>query len=207
MEAGGTITKGRNSSKPLNASQITPFPPSSHNLPNPPHLPDKSGGKPSYPDNTAKAQIPAERQEQVAQSIPLSKENISRINQTILEVNRLQKIYNLDKFDLTASESTIVIVVQVHNRDEYLHYLIDSLRKARHIEQTLLVFSHDYYSEEINKIVRAIDFCPVRSDHRINYQKFFNRRYTRYLDFIFHRGSKYLKALIQENKCFISTIN
>jgi len=50
---------------------------------------------------------------------------------------------------------------QVHNRSEYLQHLISSLRSARDIEQTLLIFSHDVYSSELNNIVASIDFCPV----------------------------------------------
>lgn len=50
---------------------------------------------------------------------------------------------------------------QVHNRSEYLLHLVNSLRSARDIEQTLLVFSHDVYSSELNRIVASIDFCPV----------------------------------------------
>lgn len=87
--------------------------------------------------------------------------NTTQIKQAVWEANRRQHIRNLDRFDLVASESTIVVVVQVHNRPEYLRHLVDSLRKARDIAQTLLVFSHDYYSDELNEIVSTINFCPV----------------------------------------------
>jgi len=53
--------------------------------------------------------------------------------------------------------------MQVHNRTDYLRHLVSSLRKAVDIEQTLLVFSHDFYSDELNDIVASIDFCPVCS--------------------------------------------
>ena len=43
---------------------------------------------------------------------------------------------------------------QVHNREAYLRQLISSLSAARHIENTLLVFSHDVWDEEINTLVR-----------------------------------------------------
>ncbi len=49
----------------------------------------------------------------------------------------------------------------MHNRTEYLRYLVDSLRKASDIDQTLLIFSHDYYSDELNDIVASVDFCLV----------------------------------------------
>jgi alpha-1,6-mannosyl-glycoprotein beta-1,2-N-acetylglucosaminyltransferase len=36
-----------------------------------------------------------------------------------------------------------------------------SLAQANAISKTLLVFSHDYYDEEINDLVQSIDFCKV----------------------------------------------
>lgn len=86
----------------------------------------------------------------------------SDVQSIIWEKNREQLIRNLDRFDLAVSESTIVIVVQVHNRPEYLRHLVKSLSKARDIERTLVIFSHDFYSDELNKIVTSIDFCLVR---------------------------------------------
>lgn len=87
--------------------------------------------------------------------------DIELIKERIKELNSAQKILNLDRFDLSSSENTIVIVVQVHNRANYLQHLIDSLRKAEHIEQALLIFSHDLYDDDINDLVAKVDFCPV----------------------------------------------
>lgn len=56
---------------------------------------------------------------------------------------------------------TVIIIVQVHKRINYLKNLIASLAKAKNISDTLLVFSHDYYDEEINDLVKSIDFCMV----------------------------------------------
>ncbi|KAK4884380.1 hypothetical protein RN001_000651 [Aquatica leii] len=56
----------------------------------------------------------------------------------------------------------LVIVVQVHNRDMYLTHLIDSLRNAAGIETVLLIFSHDYYDEKLNKLIAKIDFCSYK---------------------------------------------
>ena len=46
---------------------------------------------------------------------------------------------------------------KVHNRESYLRQLIASLSAARHIEKTLLVFSHDVWDEQINTLVRYYD--------------------------------------------------
>lgn len=39
--------------------------------------------------------------------------------------------------------------------------MIVSLAQAKGIENVLLVFSHDYYDDEINELVQTIDFCKV----------------------------------------------
>ena len=57
--------------------------------------------------------------------------------------------------------NSIIIVVQVHKRITYLRHLIVSLAQARDISKTLLIFSHDFYDEEINELVQSIDFCKV----------------------------------------------
>lgn len=50
---------------------------------------------------------------------------------------------------------------QVHNRAFYLKEVIESLRYVKDIDSTVLVFSHDYFCEEINALVLTIDFAPV----------------------------------------------
>ena len=65
------------------------------------------------------------------------------------------------RFDLSASGDTVVVVIQVHNRGNYLRHLLASLKKARHIEQTLLIFSHDFYDPDIMEVVKTVGFCPV----------------------------------------------
>ncbi|CRL07477.1 CLUMA_CG020445, isoform A [Clunio marinus] len=55
----------------------------------------------------------------------------------------------------------MIIVIQVHTRITYLRHLIVSLAQARDISKALLIFSHDFYDEEINELVQSIDFCKV----------------------------------------------
>jgi len=95
--------------------------------------------------------------------------NLSEIKLAMLEANRRQHVANLDVFDLVASDSAVIIVVQVHNRTEYLRHLVSSLRKAVDIDHALVVFSHDFYSDELNDIVASVDFCPVRNSIALNY--------------------------------------
>lgn len=69
------------------------------------------------------------------------------------EKNNEQKSYKMPKF--------FVILIQVHSRLNYLKELINSLKETKYIEQTLLVFSHDIYNEEMNNLINSIDFCAV----------------------------------------------
>ncbi|XP_063836292.1 alpha-1,6-mannosyl-glycoprotein 2-beta-N-acetylglucosaminyltransferase-like isoform X6 [Ostrinia nubilalis] len=86
--------------------------------------------------------------------------NISDIRRAIEKYNDAQYIHNEDIFGPVQND-TIIIAIQVHTRLTYLRHLIVSLAQARDIDRTLLVFSHDYYDEEINTLVRSIDFTKV----------------------------------------------
>ncbi|KAJ8269971.1 hypothetical protein GJAV_G00108830 [Gymnothorax javanicus] len=78
----------------------------------------------------------------------------------VFQLNFDQTVRNEDKLRKRAKDD-LVVVVQVHNRLENLKLLIESLRRARGIESVLLIFSHEYWSPEINGVIAAIDFCPV----------------------------------------------
>ncbi|KAK7572144.1 hypothetical protein V9T40_014616 [Parthenolecanium corni] len=86
--------------------------------------------------------------------------DIKEIQRRIDQYNSLQTILNEDIFGPLQNDS-LVIIIQVHNRLMYLRHTIISLAQAAGIENALLVFSHDYYDEEINKLVQKIDFCKV----------------------------------------------
>jgi hypothetical protein len=85
---------------------------------------------------------------------------------TIIEsmkfLNEHHRILNVEQFgELNEKSVSVVIVVQVHNRYEYLSFLIESLRNVQGINQTLVVFSHDINSPEINALIQNITFCRV----------------------------------------------
>ncbi|XP_077367429.1 alpha-1,6-mannosyl-glycoprotein 2-beta-N-acetylglucosaminyltransferase [Festucalex cinctus] len=96
------------------------------------------------------------------------KENKPNVDNTTLvyrgivfQLNFDQTIRNEEKFKAERQKDDLVVVVQVHNRPDYLKLLVDSLRKARGVESLLLIFSHDYWSAEINNVVNSVDFCQV----------------------------------------------
>ncbi|GIY94662.1 alpha-1,6-mannosyl-glycoprotein 2-beta-N-acetylglucosaminyltransferase [Caerostris extrusa] len=86
--------------------------------------------------------------------------NLKLLADAIEEVNILQSVNNVEKFG-TLNENDVVIVIQVHNRAQYLYALIESLRQAQNINQTLLVFSHDLFDSHINALIQRIDFTKV----------------------------------------------
>ncbi|KAL4231384.1 hypothetical protein ACF0H5_008963 [Mactra antiquata] len=88
-------------------------------------------------------------------------ENLTQIQSEILRINKEQKIYNLYKYGLKLNHESVVIVVQVHDRLDYLKILLDSLKKTKKIETSLLIISHDVYNEALTKLVRDVDFCAV----------------------------------------------
>lgn len=82
----------------------------------------------------------------------------AELTQSVYSANYKQYVHNLDSFP---GDPQLVLVVQVHNRPEYLKLLIKSLERAAEVHSFLLIFSHDYFSEEINTIVQGITFCRV----------------------------------------------
>lgn len=87
--------------------------------------------------------------------------NDSRSIQRLFEkINDEQTILNDDRYEPLQNDS-IVIVIQVHRRVAYLKHLIESLSHAKDISKTLLIFSHDVYDDDINELVKTIDFCRV----------------------------------------------
>lgn len=76
----------------------------------------------------------------------------------VYAANYKQRVLNAEAFP---GDPQLVVVVQVHNRPQYLELLIRSLQGAAEVHSFLLIFSHDYVSEEIDALVRRISFCKV----------------------------------------------
>lgn len=87
--------------------------------------------------------------------------DVKRYRAFVNEHNSRQEVENTEAFTATLSEKSLVIVVQVHSRPDYFEYLIKSLRAAKGISDALLVISHDLFSEDMNRLVKTIDFCKV----------------------------------------------
>lgn len=86
--------------------------------------------------------------------------SLELLQEILVKANKAQTIYNQDKFP-PLGEDGLVLIVQVHKREGYLKQLLDSLKVAKGIEKVLLVISHDHYYDDMNGLIRSIDFCPV----------------------------------------------
>jgi hypothetical protein len=71
----------------------------------------------------------------------------------VKQLNKQQTIHNANYLDSNKATSLLVILIQVHNRSDYLMHLIDSLKNVQHINKSLIVFSHDYYDDKINSMI------------------------------------------------------
>lgn len=50
---------------------------------------------------------------------------------------------------------------QVYTRIEYLKYTVHRLSEIDGIEDVLLIFSHGYFDEQINELIKRIDYCKT----------------------------------------------
>jgi len=86
----------------------------------------------------------------------------SKILERIDIINTEQSVKNEDIFGAVDNNNTLaVIVVQVHDRLQYLRQLIISFSQAKDIDRTLIIFSHDVWDEEVNQLINSIDFAKI----------------------------------------------
>lgn len=93
---------------------------------------------------------------------------IQKLREIVRSVNLKEFIRNKDKFGSDFSQSSLVIIIQVHDRIDYFSHLLKSLSHAKGIEAALLIISSDFYSEEINRLVEEINFCRVSASSSVN---------------------------------------
>ncbi len=84
-------------------------------------------------------------------------------NQKLTIENNVDEITIMEERRPINLTSNIVLLVQVHKRINYLEQLIKSLRNTRYIENSMVIFSHDYIDESIDKLINTIDFCKVNN--------------------------------------------
>uniref|UniRef100_UPI0035901BF9 alpha-1,6-mannosyl-glycoprotein 2-beta-N-acetylglucosaminyltransferase n=1 Tax=Myxine glutinosa TaxID=7769 RepID=UPI0035901BF9 len=92
-------------------------------------------------------------------AVPAAPNKTVDLLKRILQHNGQRPLLNVDRFPGTRPIYSVIIVVQVHSRVQHLGLLIESLRQVRGIQEALLVFSHDLVMEEMDHLVRQVDFC------------------------------------------------
>ena len=92
-------------------------------------------------------------------SPPINRTMIDEYRRSVRKANREQHMYNSNLFSPNATR--YILLVQVHTRVVYLKKFIEMLKAVRTIEQTLLIFSHDFIDPDINALVTNITFVPV----------------------------------------------
>lgn len=83
------------------------------------------------------------------------------IHQLILQEQQLYPIANHSSTNQYPAPKFLVLLIQIHSRFTYLKALVDSLRNTRHINETLVIFSHDVYNPEMNDFIAGISFCAT----------------------------------------------
>ena len=84
---------------------------------------------------------------------------IEYYRQYVKRKNHEQFMYNSNLF--SSATTRYILLVQVHTRIVYLKKFIEMLQDVDTINQTLLIFSHDFIDPEINILVTNISFVPV----------------------------------------------
>ena len=84
---------------------------------------------------------------------------IQYYRQYVQRKNRKQFMYNSNLF--SSKTTRYILLVQVHTRVVYLKKFIEMLYAVQAINQTLLIFSHDFIDPEINILIKNISFVPV----------------------------------------------
>lgn len=85
--------------------------------------------------------------------------SIESLRKFVEEKNFQQKMFNRNLF--LSNQTRYILLVQVHKRVVYLKKFIEMLRVVDQINETLLVFSHDFIDSNIDELVMSIDFVPV----------------------------------------------
>jgi hypothetical protein len=119
--------------------------------------------------DSSSSSLPFDTEEQNFKSSNLSLINPSiLINRTAIEYHRQyvqrknheQFMYNSHLFSSTTTR--YILLVQVHTRVVYLKKFIEMLQNVETINQTLVIFSHDFIDSDINALVTNITFVPVK---------------------------------------------
>ncbi|XP_069984298.1 protein starmaker isoform X7 [Penaeus vannamei] len=122
--------------------------------------PETQGSKESNPGMQENKELNSEKGPVLSHDLDpsevlIQQEEISTLKARIETLNLEQRIFNTHLFG-PVTASTTILLVQVHKRLEYLTQLVESMKGVRGINDTLVVFSHDFWDDHINAFVQNI---------------------------------------------------
>ncbi|XP_020326994.1 alpha-1,6-mannosyl-glycoprotein 2-beta-N-acetylglucosaminyltransferase isoform X1 [Oncorhynchus kisutch] len=154
--SGVVVLKEAEGVRRSSSSQVQPQPQATPAVSQIPNLPPIAPVNETHPKNQPEKHL--EEEEVVKPEV----DNTTQVYRGIVfQLNFDQTVRHEEQFRAARKKDDLVVVVQVHNRPDYLRLLVESLRKARGVESILLIFSHDFWSPEINQVVASVDFCQV----------------------------------------------
>ncbi|KAG6444222.1 hypothetical protein O3G_MSEX003244 [Manduca sexta] len=86
--------------------------------------------------------------------------NTNVLELLINKYNSAENIINLDVYG-DINRQTIILVILVDKYSTSLKYFLASLSQIKGIEEAFLIFSHSYFDEDVNNLIRKVDFCRV----------------------------------------------
>lgn len=87
-------------------------------------------------------------------------QEILKIKDIIKNINIEQTMYNKNWDWIPNGNVSFIVVIQVHSNEDYLRQLLLSLNGANGINKALLIFSHDFYSHNVNQLIKRVKFAP-----------------------------------------------
>ncbi|CAF3420849.1 unnamed protein product [Rotaria sp. Silwood1] len=92
-------------------------------------------------------------------TIIINRTTIEYYRQYVQRKNHEQLMYN--DYLFSSNTTRYILLVQVHTRVVYLKKFIEMLKAVQTINQTLLIFSHDFIDPQINILITNIKFVPL----------------------------------------------
>ncbi|CAF1073506.1 unnamed protein product [Rotaria sordida] len=92
-------------------------------------------------------------------SLIINHTTIEYYKQYVKRKNHEQFMYNSNLY--SSKTTRYILLVQVHTRIVYLKKFIEMLQDVETINQSLVIFSHDFIDSDINTLVTNITFVPV----------------------------------------------
>lgn len=83
-------------------------------------------------------------------------DHILRLKEYLEKINEEEEIHHKDKYIVNVT--TLIIVIQVHDRSFYLEHLLKSLENVKGISKCMIIFSHDYFHNETSAIIQNTYF-------------------------------------------------